>query len=65
MGKVGGAGDYVIHSEKFENHKNSTHSKIKLYIIFIIFFSTTDIKFFTYRGGGEGRQAWGIIHSEK
>ena len=28
----------VIHLEKLENHKNSTHTKIKFYIIFIIFF---------------------------
>ena len=46
-------------SEKWENHKNSTYSKVKLYIICIyIFFSTMDIKIFTYGGGARGR-AWG------
>ena len=28
----------VIRSEKWEDHKNSTNTKTKLYIIFIIFF---------------------------
>ena len=39
--------------KKRENHKNRTHSKIKLYIIF--FFSMIDINFFTNGGqGGSG-----------
>ena len=33
----------VIRSEKRENHKNSTHTKIKFYIIFINLFSVIDI----------------------
>ena len=42
-GGTGGAGKEraggVIRSEKWENHKNSTHTKIKLDIIFIFFFN--------------------------
>ena len=50
--RVGGGG-YVIRSEKLVNHKNSTHSKVKFYIIFIsFFFSMMDIKIFTYWGSG-------------
>ena len=50
----GGAPRGVIRSEKLEYHKNSTHSKIKFYIIFI-FFSMMDIKIFTHEGG-EGQE---------
>ena len=46
----------VICSEKWENLKNSTHTKIKLYI----FFSMIDIKIFTYgRRGANGRR-WAL-----
>ena len=31
----GGWAGGIIRSEKWENHKNSTHTKIKFYIIFI------------------------------
>ena len=55
--KYGGTGkgraDGVIYSEKWENHKNSTHTKIKFYIIWI-FFSTMNIKNFTNWVGGAG-----------
>ena len=52
-------------SEKLENHTNNTHTKIKFYIIFIIFFfSTMDIKSFTH-WRGQGGWAGGIICSEK
>ena len=52
----------IIHLEKWENHKNSTHSKIK----FCIFFSTIDIKIFTYvrslgLGAGRGHYPFSII----
>ena len=45
---IGGGGQwFVSRSEKLENHKNSTHSKIKLYIIFIsIFFLQLILKYF-------------------
>ena len=46
-GREGGQAWGVIRSEKSENHKNSTHTKIKFYIIFI-FFSKTDTNIFTY-----------------
>ena len=42
MGGPGGqamGGQSIIHSEKQENHKNSTQTKIKFYIIFIYIFS--------------------------
>ena len=32
----GGAEVYVNRSEKWENHKNSTHSNMKFYIILIL-----------------------------
>ena len=57
-GGGGGVGCYVIHPEKWENHKNSTHSKIKLCIIFIDFFFLCWILKFLYmggQGGGQGR----------
>ena len=57
-GREGG----IIRSEKWENHKNSTHNKIKFYIIFIYTF----FLIFAYRGGqggGKGR-AGGVIRSE-
>ena len=64
---AGGKGGYP-RSEKWKNLKNCTHSKIKFYIIFIqFFFSTMDIKIFTYgeaRGAGMG-WAEGVIRSEK
>ena len=41
---------------------NNTHTKIKFYIILIIFFSTMDIKSFT-NWGGQGGRAGGIIRS--
>ena len=34
-GGLGGCSGGIICSEKLENDKNSTHSKIKFYIIFI------------------------------
>ena len=50
-GRAGG----VIRSENWEHHKNSTHTKIKFYIIFIIIiFSTIDIKILQM--GGQGGQ---------
>ena len=57
-----GASGYLICSEKWENNKNSTHIKIKFYIIFIlIVFSTMDIKIFTYRSGA----GWGVLNIQK
>ena len=53
-----GAGDVIL-SEERENHKNSTHSKIKFYIIFISFcFPMMDIQNFQRGGKGEG---WGRL----
>ena len=49
--------------KKCENHKNSPHSKITFYIIFIYLFFLRDNKIFTY-GGARG-QAAGVIRSEK
>ena len=55
----------VICLDIWENNKNSTHTIIKFYIIFIwIFFYTMDIKKIKYGGAGKGR-AGGIICSEK
>ena len=34
----GGRAGSVILSEKWKNHKNSTHTKIKFHIIFFFFF---------------------------
>ena len=62
----GGQRGSIIHSEKWENHKNSTHTKNKFYIIFIIFFSfLIDIKMFTYgrTRGPRGRQ--GALSDQK
>ena len=56
----------VIRSEKWEQHKNSTHTKIKFYVI-IFFFSTIDIKILNMggsRGAGNGIER-GVIRSEK
>ena len=52
MGQAGG----IICSEKWENHKNSTHSKIKIYNIFDSFF---------FGGNWAGRGRSFIIRSEK
>ena len=53
MGAPGG----VIRSEKWKHHKNSTHYKIRFYIIFIwIFFSTIHIEHFLKGGAG-----WGLV----
>ena len=49
----------VIRSEKEENHKNSTHTKIKFYIIFFSFFIYDGYSKFYKLGGGQGGQAWG------
>ena len=43
-------GGYVILQKNYKKHKNSTHSKIKFYIIFINFFLMMDIKFFLKEG---------------
>ena len=40
----------VIGSEKWENHKNSTDSKIKFYIIFMIFFYDRCLHFYKFGG---------------
>ena len=37
-GGQGGWAEGIIRSEKWENHKNSTHTKIQFYIIYIKFF---------------------------
>ena len=50
----------VFHSGKWKKDKNSTHSKIKFYII-LIFFYTLDIKYFLKCGGkeeGRAGQGW-------
>ena len=52
-GVPGGRAWGVIRSEKNENHKNSSHTKIEFYTIY--FFSMSDIKMFTYWGAGKGR----------
>ena len=54
-GRAGG----VIRSKKCENHKSSTHAKIKFYIIS---FSTMDIKIFINLGGQGGRPGAGVIY---
>ena len=52
-------GDHLSIQKKQKNHTNSTHSKIKFYIVFINFFFMMDIKIFTNKGEpGSG----GIIH---
>ena len=66
-GQGGWAGG-IIRSEKWENHKNSTHTKIPIRHNFhLIFFTMMDITIFTDgRGGGQGAgkgQAGGVIHS--
>ena len=60
-GRAGGA----IHSEKFENHKNSTHTKIKFYVTFInLFFLWRILKFLEIWEGGRkgGRPGVGGIY---
>ena len=44
----------IIHSEKWENHKNSTHTEIKFYIIYLIFFLQWILKILQIGGGGKG-----------
>ena len=65
MGGTRVTGRNVIRSEKWENHKNSTHTKIKFYIFL---FPWWILKFLPMgrgvRGAGKG-QAGVIIHSEK
>ena len=65
-GGPGGRAGGIIHSEKWENHKNSTHTKIQFYIISItFFFSMMGITIFTNgegQGAGKG-QAEGVIRS--
>ena len=52
----------VIRSEKWENHRNSTHTKIKFLIIFIqFFFSTMDIEKFSWKMGEAGREFLNLI----
>ena len=66
MGGEGGRAGGIICSEKLENYKNSTHTKIQFYII-SIFFSMMDITIFTDGGRSACRQgqAGGVIRSEK
>ena len=68
----GGQGEQtvgIIHSEKLENHKNSTHTKIQFYIISIIlFFSMMDITIFTNAGvrrQASGRQGVLSVHKNE
>ena len=67
--KWGGPGGWaggIIRSENWENHKNSTHTKIQFYIISIIFFLLWWILPFLPMGGGQGAgkgQAGVVIHS--
>ena len=54
-GPWGGGQGCVIRSEKWENYKKSTHTKIKFYVIFIyIFFLWLILKFLQMGGGGRG-----------
>ena len=63
-GGQGGQAEGIIRLEKWENHKNSTHTKIQFYIISIkYFFSMMDIKIFTAGGGSGGWHGAGRGHS--
>ena len=47
----------IVRSEKWENHKNRTHTKIQFYIISMIFFFYDRYYNFYRWGGGEGQGA--------
>ena len=62
----GGWAGRVIHSEKWENHKNNTYNKIKFYIIFYFFFPWLILKFLHKGGsGGWARGSQGALSVQK
>ena len=59
-GGQGGRAGGIIRSEKWEKHKNSTHTKIQFYIISIFFYDGY-YNFYRWVGSG-GRQGAGRGH---
>ena len=57
-----GAAGSLIRSEKWENHKNSTHTKIKFYIIF---FFRWILKILIWEAKGLARGGQGALSIQK
>ena len=57
---------FVIHSEKLENHKISTHSKLKFHIILILlFFFDGYLNFYKQGSQGGGQELFSTQKNEK